>query len=396
MADAFREKGLTVEEVRRRLTALSTLGEAVGWNDARDWAGDVPDRYRAVVAALAGAPRATGVSIAPRLAGALLVLSDDLLARGLLELTYATALGQPERAWVTAADVAKRHILEVHTATGPTPAWELPGITSGLRPGFGVTGSLLGLDEALAELALVRVSSSPPPRRPMLTDVNRRGFIKAVTLIEPAWLSDEDLGRIVAAMQAGRARIAALRSARAARVLAEELRLSPARASLLSWTVEHEPARASASLSPGELLQIGLGDVPDDSTLHAWGAPVLSRTGCLCLRLPRREPGEVIGGRWGSGVFVSAFPDLNLRLAELLAEMQMPPALLGPVLASATLDFVNTLVSRDEDDRRGLVEFVQALDRTRLEQYLALLTTDGPLVPLDDPAGPAPVSQRRP
>jgi hypothetical protein len=144
------------------------------------------------------------------------------------------------------------------------------------------------------------------------------------------------------------------------------------------------------------LLQIGLGDVPDDSTLHAWGAPVLSRTGCLCLRLPRREPGEVIAGRWGSGVFVSAFPDLNLRLAELLAEMQMPPALLGPVLASATLDFVNTLVSRDEDDRRGLVEFVQALDRTRLEQYLALLTTDGPLVPLDDPAGPAPVSQGRP
>ena len=94
-------------------------------------------------------------------------------------------------------------------------------------------------------------------------------------------------------------------------------------------------------------------------------------------------------------MFVSTFPDLNLRLAELLAEMQMPASLLGPVLASATLDFVNTAVSRDEDDRRGLTEFVQALDRTRLEQYLALLTTDGPLVPVDETADQA-ITRARP
>ena len=62
----------------------------------------------------------------------------------------------------------------------------------------------------------------------------------------------------------------------------------------------------------------------------------------------------------------------------------MPAALLGPVLASATLDFVNGVVTRDQDDRRGLVEFVQALRADRVEQYLALLTTDGPLVPIDD------------
>ena len=144
----------------------------------------------------------------------------------------------------------------------------------------------------------------------------------------------------------------------------------------------------AAFLSPSELLLSGLGAIPDDSPLHAWGAPALSRTGCLCLRLPRREPGEAIAGRWGSGVIVSSFPDLNLRLAELLAEMQMPASLLGPVLASATLDFVNTAVSRDEDDSRGLVEFVQALDSQRLEQYLALLTTDGPLVPMEDAPEP--------
>jgi hypothetical protein len=54
------------------------------------------------------------------------------------------------------------------------------------------------------------------------------------------------------------------------------------------------------------------------------------------------------------------------------------------VLLAATLDFVNSVTSRDPDDRRGLTEFVQALKSDRVEQYLALLTTDGPLVPLGD------------
>ena len=34
-------------------------------------------------------------------------------------------------------------------------------------------------------------------------------------------------------------------------------------------------------------------------------------------------------------------------------------------------------------DRRSFVEFVQALTPARVEQYLALLTTGGALVPLD-------------
>jgi len=83
-------------------------------------------------------------------------------------------------------------------------------------------------------------------------------------------------------------------------------------------------------------------------------------------------------------MMASVFPDLNFRLAEYLTELRMPAALLGPVLAAATLDFVNTVMSRDPDDRRGLVEFVQMLRRDRVEQYLALLTTDGPLVPIGE------------
>jgi hypothetical protein len=117
---------------------------------------------------------------------------------------------------------------------------------------------------------------------------------------------------------------------------------------------------------------------------HAWGAPGEPRLGCLCLQMMDRRPWESLAGRRNSGILASGFPDLNLRLAELLAELKMPAPLLGPVLASATLDFVNTVASRDPDDRRGLVEFVQALRAEHVEQYLALLTTDGPLVPISD------------
>ena len=62
----------------------------------------------------------------------------------------------------------------------------------------------------------------------------------------------------------------------------------------------------------------------------------------------------------------------------------MPPSLLAPVLSSAMLEFVSLAISRYSDDRRGPIEFVHALKRERVAAYLALLTTDGPLVPIDE------------
>jgi hypothetical protein len=217
----------------------------------------------------------------------------------------------------------------------------------------------------------------------MLGDMDRRACIQATAFVGSTRLTDRDRDVIAAGMRRGRDRVAALRTPGDASILAGELRLSPARASLLRWTVARQPPRVGAFLSPGELLTLGIGEVDPDSPLHAWGASAAPRLGCSCLRLPQREPWEVVAGRWGSGMLMSTFPDLNLRLAEFLSDMRMPAALLGPVLASATLDFVNTTISRDNDDRRGLIEYVQGLDQDRFEQYLAVLTTDGPLVPLE-------------
>jgi hypothetical protein len=190
-------------------------------------------------------------------------------------------------------------------------------------------------------------------------------------------------------MQKGRTRLAAVRTGMDAAAVADEIRLSPARRSLFSWVVAHDPDRTAAFLSPAELLWLGLEGMPVGGGLHAFGAPGEPRLGCLCLQLVDRRPWETLAGRWDSGILATGFADLNLRLAELLAEFRMPASLLAPVLAAATQEFINTAPSRDQDDRRSLVEFVLALRPERVEQYLALLTTDGPLVPIDHAAGPA-------
>jgi hypothetical protein len=246
-----------------------------------------------------------------------------------------------------------------------------------------VTGSLLGLDAALADFSLVPLSLKQPPRRPSISDSDRRAFIEAVALIEPATLTDADRDLITSAIGRGRSALERVRTAGDAYDIAGRAGLAAARRSVLPWIAAHDPARVVEFLSPVELLWVGLDGAPARA-LDAWGAPARPRLGCLCLRMPERGPWESFAGRWNSGMPASAFPDLNLRLAEILAELRMPAALLAPMLTSAMLDFVNNAISRDPDDHRSLIAFVQALRSERVEQYLALLTTDGPLVPVEE------------
>jgi hypothetical protein len=377
LADAMSEAPVTRESLRHDAETMERVEQAVAW-----------DRCHEVTAELQRAAREGDLGAAQRVVSALRLLADDLLARGLKELTYAAAMGQPDRAPISADTAANRHdfglqILGGHR-TGP---WRLP--ISGGDPvrGWRVTGSVLALDVRLSEFGLVRLSTKPPKRRPTLNDEDRRAFVESVALVEPARLTDEARDGIAAAIRAGRTRLAAVGTSAEALALADEIHMSPIRRTLMSWIVTHEPGRVATFLSLTELLWLGLNGAPIAPALQLWGAPAEGRLGCLCLYLMDRQPFEALAGRWGSAIFASGFADLNLRLAELLADMQMPAALLAPVLASATLDFVNSASSRDEDDRRGLVEFVQALTPERLEEYLALLTTDGPLVPVSEAAG---------
>ena len=196
---------------------FARVENAVGWTDGHDWSddqhwlgADTLDRAREVAAALQRAGQRGDRAGAARLAPAILVLADALLARGLTQLVYATALGRPERAEFSAEEAAAHHdfgarLNGVRNALGP---WEHPVLSSGPGRESRVTGSLLGLDVALAPFSLVRLSSRLPPGKPTLNENDRRALIESVVLVRE--LGDADRDRIVDAIRKGRDRLAAV------------------------------------------------------------------------------------------------------------------------------------------------------------------------------------------
>ncbi|HUR32163.1 MAG TPA: hypothetical protein VM032_00085, partial [Vicinamibacterales bacterium] len=389
-ADALGEVGLE-REVKRFKQLSEEIAQAAQVDD--DGGVDQAEsddrplaRDRRVITSLQRAAMAGDVRAGVRLAPALRLMADQLLARGLMELAYAAALGQRDGLSISASDAASRHDFGLRSLVNRTVPWRLPTAGSDALQRWHVSGSLLNLDVGLSEFSLVRLSLKQPMRPPMLGDADRRSFIEAVALVTPASLKDQDRDAIAAAIRRGRAAVERLRTPVEAAALGNRAGLSAARRSLLAWIIAHDPARSAAFLSLTELLWVGLEDSARPAAVDAWGAPASAIQGCLCLRMVDRRPRELFAGRWNSGMIAAGFPDLNLRLAELLADLHMPAELLAPVLTAATLDFVNTAISRDPDDQRGPVEFVQGLRGERLEQYLALLTTDGPLVPIGETA----------
>ena len=60
----------------------------------------------------------------------------------------------------------------------------------------------------------------------------------------------------------------------------------------------------------------------------------------------------------------------------------MPAVLLPHVLRAATSDLADRAAVRYPDDLRGISDYVHLLSADDVEQYLDLLTSDGPLVPV--------------
>ena len=386
IADALATGSITRDILQQQVQLLERLSQTDPPEPGEEPVGDALNGRHDTLAALQRAARSGDVNAGSRLAPALRLLADELLARGLMEWAYAVALGPRDGISISAADAAARHDFGLRPAAANRAApWQLPSAGTDATQRWRVFGSLLGLDVSLADFSLVRLSTKPPPR-PTLAEIDRRVFIDTLALVEPKSLSDADRDAIAAAIRRGRARIDALQSPAEVPAIAGAVHMSPQRRTLLAWTVVHDHARVAAFLSPTELFWLGRGEAAI-ANLDAWGVPAGPRRGCLCVRVVKGQSTDVYAGRWNTGMTASAFPDLNLRLAELLSDLHMPASLLAPVLTSATLDFINSATSRDQDDRRGLSEFVQSLKPDRVEQYLALLTTDGPLVPVGDTPG---------
>jgi hypothetical protein len=75
--------------------------------------------------------------------------------------------------------------------------------------------------------------------------------------------------------------------------------------------------------------------------------------------------------------------DLQLRVAEQLAEMKLPAVLAPGVLSYAMWDLAMNAAMADLDDWLPVVRASRSLTADRMADYLSALTAGGPLVRLD-------------
>jgi hypothetical protein len=321
-------------------------------------------------------------SIVERLAS----LGDRMLSEALSGLVYAAALAEATEWLPDARDLNLRHRPDAGAtrAERARAAWQLPVEISGPDVRWHFAGSLLGLDMGLAALRLRRISSEPPLQAPRLNENDRRTFVQSVALLNPARLTDVDRDAIATALKLGRARVRALAGG------GGDLKAAAARAGLgawrtraAEWTIAHEPDRLGEIWSTRELLALG---ADGDRRYDEWGLSAVPIDGSLRTRLSDAAPWESIAGRPMTGQLAAFVPDLHLRTAEALADRGLPAELAPSVLASAVQCLVDEVQPAYMDDWQALVAYVRNLPAARFDDYISLLTADGPLVPASEPA----------
>ena len=185
------------------------------------------------------------VKQAARAAEPLFHLVDDLLAEALLAFTYALDLGDPAGTALTAGNISHRHDFgagEKVQEFRERAAWAEP--IQRVEPGvpWHVSGSLLGLDLALSELGMRRMSTDALPGAPTLRPTERATFSKTVALLNPLELRDADRDAIVDGIARGRQRVLRLPAdGEGFDSMAEEILMDGWRRRGLRWTLMNEP-----------------------------------------------------------------------------------------------------------------------------------------------------------
>jgi len=316
---------------------------------------------------------------ASRWAWPLAEVTDVVLADVLSSLAYTVALAPVSDAPMF-KDAARRHDFGLAAKDGATRVateWSLPKSTSLPGVPWHVTGSLLGMDVAVAPRVLRRVSAGAPPAAPALITSESATFELSIAFLNPFQLTDQDRDAIKQAVDRGRRRIETVQPADVS-ALAHDINMDGWRQRALAWDLEHEPSESGSLFSLTELLVLGGGH---PAALNAWGMSMTALNGCLCTRLMTPNGWRLVLGEPQLGGLATAVPDLHLRVALALAEWQMPAALARLALSAATQDFLETVRLADSNDWLALVRTAQRVPADRIEDYLAAATVaGGPLV----------------
>lgn len=107
----------------------------------------------------------------------------------------------------------------------------------------------------------------------------------------------------------------------------------------------------------------------------------LTVDGCVCTELPAPGAWTTAMGRAEGGFLPPYVADLNLHVLLTLRELHLPAALARGVLAAAMQDYIDEVKPIEADDWLTFVRAAQKVPRERIEDYVAALTADGPLVP---------------
>jgi hypothetical protein len=312
-------------------------------------------------------------------------LVDSMLSDAIRSLVYALDLGDPDATVIAGIDASVRHdfgfALQAPKDVRQLAPWAEPKRVIAAGTPWHVQGALLNLDLALAPMGLRQVSKPVAGRPPVLNDNERDTYASTAALLDVSSLRDADRDAIAEAIEQGRRRLQDLLTrspADASDVLREEAVVDGWRRRAAQWAVEHR-GDAFAFLSLAELLQ--LGHPPAQAALNPWGTAARRADTCICTRLDQPVQWFHLTGRPQLGVLATQMPDLNLRVAVLLHDLQLPAGLAKDVLLAATQDFIDETAPTDADDWLTLVRTAQALKRERVEDYVAALAAAGPLWP---------------
>ncbi|MBE3073145.1 MAG: hypothetical protein IMZ67_09235, partial [Acidobacteria bacterium] len=299
---------------------------------------------------------------------------------------YAASLGDPDGAVLAAGNPALGHdlgLLVNHEELRLRAPWSMPVEQAGPGVPWHITGSLLGLDVGLASLARKQIASDRMPLAPRLDDNELRAFNEAIVLTNAHELTDRDRDATLAAIAKGRQRLlSAIRDPGAIDELMADPRIDEWRARALPWLAREEPDRIPEWFSLAELFWLGSEASLPGAAPDAWGPSARSANGCLCTQFPRLQSWESATGREGAAFVAARFADLKLRIAEVLAALRLPSALLPGVLAAVTDDFVSEAAPIHRDDWLTMVRQAQQIPQSRIEDCVAALTAGGPLIPI--------------
>lgn len=302
------------------------------------------------------------------------------LADALMALAYATALGDPEGPASLSPDIVARHNFGL-TGTSLVRE-ELPWAPPEERQGFGpwhVQGAVLGLDLALSRLAMRRIADEQMPSAPTLTLNDLSTLTRSAVAMVPAELIEDERNELASAIARGRARVeAAGTDLTALDTLAAEARMSDTTRRLIPWIKMRQPGTLPALFSLGELLWLGKPRLTPPR-IDRWGTVADALGGRRVTSMPQPAPWEDYAGRSEAGQVTTQVPDLTLRLVEETARLKLPAVLVPALLGFALQDYWHEVQARFADDWPQLTRQAAALPASRIEDYIAALTGNGPL-----------------